>query len=409
MPERRILASLIVDNSLIADCSLSADDFIEDAHREIYRQIQFMTIQRKPFDGLTLADRLEEITKRKGWDGMLSKMVQDLPTTVNFPIYVEALKDKAKKRKAMEIGQALLETGDGDTAIVRIMALKDAQKKGGKVLDAVNFAVSGVEAISAGGNPGVMTGLKDLDNKFGGFHKSDLVIIAGRPSMGKTAIALNMANNCEVPCGFISAEQSMEQIGQRIIALAGEVSVHKMRSGDLNDDDWKKTVDVMSKMVGKEMYINDKPTISLLDIQREGRRWKHHYDIKILFVDYLQKIQGTKQNTRDEVSEIVVGLKNLARELDIPVVALAQIKREVETRPNKRPYMADIAESGVIEREADQIITLYRDEVYNENTMTKGILELILCKNRHGPLGTILTTWRAEYMQVKNYAPIWGT
>jgi len=407
MPERRVLASLLTNNALIADCALAADDFTEETHREIYLAIQTMAMQRKPFDGVTLGDKLKQTTGKE-WDGILSRMVQDLPTTANFGAYVEVLKGKAKGRKARQIGMQLMETGDGDAAIVQIMALRDAERKGGKVVDAVNYAASGVEAIAAGGNPGVLTGLKDLDKKFGGFHKSDLIVIAGRPSMGKTAIALNMMNNCTASCGFISAEQSMEQVGQRILAINGNVSVHKMRNGSVEDADWVKMTNVIGRMTNKEMYIFDKPSISLHDIQSQGRHWKFHYDIDILFVDYLQKISGTKQNTRDEVSEIVVGLKSLARELNIPVVALAQVKREVEIRPNKRPYMSDIAESGVIEREADQIITLYRDEVYDEDTFAAGVMELILCKNRHGPLGTILTTWIAEYMQVKDYAPMWG-
>jgi len=305
MPERRILASLLTDNSLIADCGLAVDDFTEEAHRDIYRAIQTMAMQRKPFDGVTLGDRLEQITGKTGWDGILSKMVQDLPTTANFLAYVELVKEKSRDRRLGEIAKTLDETRNGDLAVTQIMALEDAQKKGGKVVDILKYAIEGIERTESGGNPGVMTGLKDLDEKLGGLHKSDLVVIGGRTSMGKTAVMLNMANGCDASVGIISGEQSLEQIGQRFLALNGNISVHRMRNGSLRQDDWKRACDVLSKMAEREIYINDKPSFSLLDVQREARRWKHHHNIGVLFVDYLQNsIEKSRKRLLNDYIEL---------------------------------------------------------------------------------------------------------
>jgi len=304
----------------------------------------------------------------------------------------------------MAIGQALAAGGDCDAAMRDLMVLTSTRTNYEcSGFDAVNLAIERIEAIQAGGDPGIKSGLSDLDSKLGGFHKTDLVVIAARASMGKTAFMLNLANNCGCSCGIISAEMSREQLGQRLVALNGSVSAHRMRQGNLHDDEWTRVAETPKIVEAKRITINDKPAISVDEIARQARQMVHGQGIGILFVDYIQRLTAEGRSLREEIIHTVRGLKTLARELYIPVVALAQVKREVDTRPgNKRPFMADIQESGAIEQEADQVLTLFRDEVYNPDTLDKRMMEIIVVKNRHGPTGTIKVAWQADYMRTSD-------
>lgn len=219
-----------------------------------------------------------------------------------------------------------------------------------------------------------------------------------------TALMLNLALGSDSRCGIISSEQGHDQLGLRCISIDGNVSSHNMRTGDLNDADWCKITASSSRLINKNIWINDKSSITIEEIQRKTREWVYKYDIEILFVDYIQRIKTTKQFPTKiaQVEEVTVGLKNLAKELGIPVVALAQVNRECEKRPNKRPHMGDVADASIIEKECDSMIILYRDEVYSDDSPDKGIAELDVVKNRHGPTGVIRAAWRADYLQFKN-------
>ena len=273
------------------------------------------------------------------------------------------------------------------------------------IVEAMGEALNDIdEALQSGGLVGVNTGLPDLNDCLGGFYKSDLIVIGARPSVGKTCFALNIADRCGVPCGLISGEQASNQIGLRMMAISGRVSAHNMRRAKLDESEWAKLTNVLSKTKTKRMWIYDKPGPDINDVARQARKWKHSNDISILFVDYLQKIRGPKGGKKDngridEVAEVARSLKDIARELNIPVVALAQVNRDVEKRQDKRPTMSDLANSGEIEREADQIITLYRDEVYEPDSKYAGICEASVVKNRHGPTGVIKLAWSKEFMR----------
>jgi replicative DNA helicase len=403
MPERAVLGAILIDNSVIGELDLVSDDFFEETHRQVFTAMRSLSSKGDPLDAVTVSDWLKK-TIGGQWLVYLGGLAQDCVSTANVRAYAGLVRDDSIKRRAMLIGHALVTGGDCDAAMRDLMQLTNTRTNYEcSGFDAVNLAIERLEAVQAGGEPGIKTGLTDLDEKLGGFHESDLVVVAARAGMGKTAFMLNLANNCGVPCGIISAEMSREQLGQRLIALNGRVSAHRMRQGKLHDDEWTRVAGTPRTVSDKQIMINDQPAISVDEIARQARRMIHRQNIQILFVDYIQRLTSEGRSLREEIIHTVRGLKTLARELNMPVVALAQVKREVDTRPgNKRPFMGDIQESGAIEQEADQVLTLYRDEVYNLDTPDKGVLEIIVCKNRHGPTGTIRVAWQADYMLTRD-------
>jgi replicative DNA helicase len=257
-----------------------------------------------------------------------------------------------------------------------------------------------------GGVFGVPSGLTDLDKVLGGFHNSDLYVVGARPAIGKTAMLLNFANAAGVAGGVISAEQPAEQIGLRLIAIDGKVCAHKMRNGDLEEHDFARIALTARNLNQKEIHLYDKSGPTIMEVIRQARKWKMQYDIRILYVDYIQRLKWTdlKIARHEQVGNVVMCLKELARDLNIPIVALAQVNRDVEKRTDKRPNMGDLANSSEIEKEADCIMLLYRDEVYNDQTMDKGVIEIDVAKNRHGPTGWKKFIWQERFMRVENYA-----
>jgi replicative DNA helicase len=244
-----------------------------------------------------------------------------------------------------------------------------------------------------------------MDKFIGGFHNSDLVIVGARPAMGKTAFMLNLAINADAPVGIISAEQGMMQMGGRVIAIDGRINTAGIRSGKLEDEDYNRMTASYSRLRDRVIQFYDKPAPTLQDIVRQARKWKHNLDIKALYIDYVQRVKvDGKAPRHEQIGDVAMGLKELARELDIPVIALAQVNRSVEARTNRRPQMGDLKDSGVIEQEADVIAMLYRDEVYDENSQHKGIAEVDIKKNRHGDIGIVRTVWRAEYLRFEDLA-----
>ncbi len=263
------------------------------------------------------------------------------------------------------------------------------------------------EANNITGPVGIATGISKLDEVLGGFHDSDLYVIGARPAMGKTAFLLNLANAHNEQVGIISTEQPAAQLGIRLIAINGRVNSQRMRTGTLNDYNWDKiTASVTNLHENNNIWINDKSSINILELTRQARKWKHQHNIKALYIDYIQRIKWTNQKMEkwEQVGNVVLSLKELARDLNIPVIALAQVSRNAEQRDDKRPTMADLANSSEIEKEADIVMTLYRDEVYNENSPQKGIMEINVCKNRHGPIGNVMAAWIEKYMRIENLA-----
>lgn len=407
--EAGLLGSLLIESSRFADCEITSSDLLSEQHAQIFDTIQSMILTRDPVDTITVSERLEQVTGGV-WLPIVGRIaMQGIPGR-DLGYYSRLVRSYAVKRRALEIAIWMQENADIDNVVDQaIHKLMDLHRVNTKhehtIIESMSAALSEIdEAMQSGGLVGVDTGLADLNSRLGGFHKSDLIVIGARPSVGKTAFMLNIADRCGAPAGIISGEQGSSQIGLRLMAISGRVSAHNMRRAKLEESEWSKMTLAVSAAKNKRMWIYDKPGPDIHDVARQARKWKHQNNIAILFVDYLQRIRGPKGGKKDagrieEVAEVARSLKDIARELNIPVVALAQVNRDVEKRQDKRPTMSDLANSGEIEREADQIITLYRDEVHNPETRFDGVCEASVVKNRHGPTGIIRLAWSKDFMR----------
>jgi replicative DNA helicase len=329
----------------------------------------------------------------------------------NVRSYCQAIKDRYQARLCRQVGQWLIENAKSQSAVNdSIKKLMNMTRESTRFEYGINEAMKiGLEAIkeadkNKGAMIGVPTGLNSLDEALGGLHGGDLVILGARPAMGKTSVLLNMVMGANKSVGVFSGEQGIGQIVQRLISMESKVSLMNMRNGKIQDEEWNKLAAGGHKIKqhpGVRFY--DKPNPSIDEIESTARRWKFEFGVEAIFVDYLQKIKrDPKKNKIEAVGDNVSRLKDLARELDIPVLCLAQVKRDVENRTNRRPLMGDLSDSSEIEKEADQIIMLYRDEVYNENTEFPGIMELIIEKNRHGATGTVRAAWDGRYLSISD-------
>lgn len=412
--ERAVVGCLILDNSLLADCPLAAADFTSEACAEIYDVISGQVSEGQCADIITVMDELESRGARR-YVGTAGEIAKDTVSTGNFHGYLSAIRDASQKRRAKAIGQLLLRTVDQDgveavdTAVKDLMALTQERKDWSCDLNAaLNGALDVIDQVySADGElVGVTTGIRSLDDALGGFHDTDLIVIGARPAMGKTALLTGMALSAadDSPVGLISGEQPREQMGLRALSSQTNISAHDLRRARIDEEQWGKLRLAIQKMNGKRLYMNDRSGPHIADVVRQARQWHHRYGITALYVDYLQRIKGAGEKKLEQVSDVTQRLKDLARELDIPVIALAQVKRDVETRHDKRPGLADLSDSSEIEKEADQIITLYRDEVYEPNSTAEGTAELLICKNRHGPTGRIATAWLKDSMRFADLA-----
>jgi replicative DNA helicase len=410
--EWAVIGGIMHTPSKLPDLDLMPEDFAGENHRLIFDGMLELERAGEVIDIITLSELLES-RSRRGWLSIIGNIQKNTPGSSNIKTYAEFVKADAQKRRAREIAIELQRTIDNpesvDIAIRELMQINTTRKDHtATIKQALTDAVDDLDKRYNGGGMGISSGLKDLDECLGGFHETDLYIVAARPAMGKTAFMLNLANMCNVPCGVISGEQGRSQVGGRFISINGQVSVHRMRTGKVEDDDWPKITKAVGVTVEKPIYIYDKPGPTILEVIREARKLKYQHDIKILFVDYVQRIKASNKNVpkHEQVDEVVSSLKDIARELQIPVVALAQVNRKVEERTNKRPTMSDIKDSGAIEQEADNVMTLYRDEVYNSDTEWRGVVEIAVMKNRHGPLGVIKADWKGEFMTFGNWTNV---
>lgn len=417
--EQSIIGSALISPSSLMNVDLSPEEFLNENYKEIYSVILRMVSEDEVVDVVTVSDSLGKITD-KNWLPFIGEMASKTPSTEgrNVKAYANVIREESRIRTAIAAATDLIgnlkkdrDLSSIDSTIKDLMSIDHVGRNYDySLIDMCKSAADELEKAfdsHLNGKPmGVPTGLTELDTALGGFHKTDLIVIPSRPAMGKTALMLNMALNSGAKCGIISSEQAHEQVGLRCISIEGSVSSHKMRTGDLGDAEWAKIMGSVNNLKGKSLWVNDKSTITIQEIQRKAREWVFKYGIEILFVDYIQRIRTTTKhmNKISQVEEVTVGLKNLAKELGIPVVALAQVNRACESREDKRPHMGDVADASIIEKEADAMIILYRDEVYNEQTMYAGIAELGVVKNRHGPTGTIRTVWRGDYLQFKDIA-----
>lgn len=417
--ERSVLGGLMISPDRIDDvaAALAESDFYRKDHRVIFRAMLELSAKGVPCDAVTLGDWFAEqgLAEMIGGTGYVLQLANGTPSSANIGAYVQIVRQKSVLRNVIDIAGGVLErafsanaeSGDlVDDAVRSLMELhRIDQNAEWTMRQAAKKAFERLAEVSA--DPakamGIPTGLTKLDECLGGLHDSDLIVVAGRPAMGKTALLLGMANHAAskgFPVGLFSAEMAVEQVGARALSLESHVSAAKLRNAKVDESEWPRITDGITKLHGMPMWIFDRSAIHIDELCRVARRWKQQHGIRAIYIDYLQRIMASGSKKWEVVAEVVFRLKCLARELGIPVIVLAQVKREVEQRPkDKRPHMADICDSSEIEKEADQVITIYRDDYYNEDSPDKGSAELIVDKNRHGPTGFVRVAFLAETMR----------
>lgn len=412
--EAMVVAVLLADNSAVAEIDLVPQQFVSFQLREMFSTALDLIADGLPADVVTVTERINQKTGRDWFSRNVDVLFNTAGTRANLKTYCELIRLAHQRNLAMTIGKTLASSDGSDEAVSdAIRSLMDLNAQDRKfefsIKEGMKLAITDLkEAYEHKGKlRGLPTGISQLDHMLGGLYGGDFIVVGGRPAMGKTAVLLNMAAGACSYVGVVSAEQGVSQMCSRLLAAESRVSLMNMRNGHLNDDE-------LSRIVGGGNKFNNHPGIQFFDkpapeigeLIRVARAWKFNYDIKALYVDYLQRLKGHSQLPKHErVGEYAKALKELARELNIPVVCLAQVNRNVDSRSNSRPNMGDLKDSGEIEQEADQIILLYRDEVYNPETADKGVMEFILEKNRHGATGTVLSHWDAKYLKVSDLAP----
>jgi replicative DNA helicase len=427
--EESILSAILVDNDTLLEVLeiLSPEDFYRSAHQKIFSAISELFLRNEPVDLVTLTnilrehDRLEEI----GGAAYLANLVDTVPLAVNAQYYAKIVYDKACLRRLIEKTNSIAkrcfeDRGDVDSVIdfaeSSIFEISENKIRPtfypiGKIIES-NIDVLEERQGNRALVTGVATGFTKLDELTAGLQKSDLVILAGRPGMGKTALALNIAKNAAVdsniPVAIFSLEMSKEQLSLRMLSSEARIDSSRLRRGFISQDDWIKITDSAGILSQAPIFIDDSPSITALEIRAKSRRLKMEKDIGLIIIDYLQLMKGrVSAERRDlEISEISRSLKALAKELDLPVVALSQLNRKLEERSDKRPQLSDLRESGALEQDADVVAFLYRDELYNrdENNPNKGKAELIVSKQRNGPTGFTILTFLDTYTRFENYA-----
>lgn len=412
--EQNVLGSCLYDGSMIVQCQVRPADFELSTHRAMWDVILRLHGAKQATDALSVTEMLDQERAPpppEGWLAYCRKLIKETASPAQAGSYANQLREYAAVRQAQAIGQALSEISMIDELDAKIRSLMELNKgttdHSCHLLEAMQDAVD----LLSGDEAAISTGLRDLDGCTGGMHDEDLIIVGARPAMGKTAFMLNLALSSSVPVGMISGEQGRGQIGMRVMSINGEVSLHKMRTNGLSNEDWDRITFAMSTIKNRPIWMNDKPAPSIDDVIRQARIWKHEHDIGLLMIDYLQKLRGGGgADMRLQIGDVVSRLKDLARELKIPVVVLAQVKREVESRGigddgmGRMPFASDMAESGIIEQEADQIYTLYRPEVYSDDPRFRGVAYVNICKNRHGPIGHKAVSWRGEFLKFGDLA-----
>jgi replicative DNA helicase len=419
--EQAVLGGLMLAPQALAKVALLEDDFYRRDHKAIFRAICELDRKGQPFDAVTLAEWFEAMRMGElvGNGSYIIELASTTPSAANIAAYAAIVRDKAVLRSAIEAASTLLNDSYNpnrresseiiDAAIGALMSLaKQEARHDFTLTQAVTDAFADMQAAwQAGGKiRGIPTGFTRMDKRLGGFHGGDLIVIGARPAMGKTALLINLAEFAaeQGHCvGMISGEQSAMQVGQRVISRTSGVPAEKMRSGDLEDEEWPHLNRAIVEIRKQNFHIHDRSAPTLDEVRRKLRQWKHEYGMRAAYIDYAQRIRVPKASNRvDEVSEVARGLKEIARDLDVPVIALSQVIKGVDNREDKRPSMSDLANSDDLVREADVIAMLYRDEVYREDSPHKGVAELNVEKNRHGPCGQFQLAWLAQTMRFGN-------
>jgi replicative DNA helicase len=427
--EESVLSAILLDNSTLLDVleTLEPEDFYRSAHAKMFTAITDLFAKNEPVDLVTLANILKEKGQLEEIGGAtsLAKLVDTAPLAVNAQHYARIIRDKAALRKLIEHSNAITarcfeDSGDVDDVIdfaekaVFEIAGNKNKKSFYPLSQIIGHSIDALEERQ--GNKtlvtGVSTGFSRLDNLTSGFQGSDLIILAARPSMGKTALALNIARNAAIdantPVAVFSIEMSKEQLSMRLLCAEARIDSSRLRSGFFSREDWVSLTNAAEVLSDADIYIDDSPDLTAMSIRAKARRLKMDKNLGLVIIDYIQLMKGrSSAERRDlEISEISRGLKALAKELDIPVLALSQLNRKLEERHDKRPQLSDLRESGALEQDADVVAFIYRDEVYNkdENNPNKGIAELLLKKQRNGPTGEIKLAFISTYTRFEDLA-----
>jgi len=431
--EQSVLGGLMLDNTAwdrVADL-MAESDFYRADHRLIYRHISKLIEQNRPADVVTVAESLESTKDLPTVGGLpyLNALAGNTPSAANIRRYAEIVRERAILRRLAEVGTEIADTAYNTMGRDATQILDEAESKVFEIAEQGARGRQGfqempplltrvVERIDLLYNrqgdsdvTGVATGFIDLDRMTSGLQPGDLVIIAGRPSMGKTSLALNIAEHAALasglPVGVFSMEMAATQLVMRMIGSVGKLDQHKLRTGRLHDDDWQRLTHAVGKLNEAPIHIDETAALNPLELRARARRLHRQYKkLGMIVVDYLQLMSAssTGENRATELSEISRSMKSLAKELDCPVVALSQLNRSLEQRPNKRPVMSDLRESGALEQDSDVILFIYRDEVYNPETADKGVAEVIIGKQRNGPIGTVKLAFLGEYTRFENLA-----
>lgn len=426
--EECVLGSILIEESTINKVLeiLQAADFYKDAHKKIFLSMIELFEKGQAIDVITLTDYLKKkgFLEEVGGPLYIASLCEKVPTASNVAYYARIVKEKAILRRLLEVSteiasQVYEREGDAeeflDYAERRIFEISQYRIKPSwfSLKDILKDTFRTIEKLYSRKElvTGIPTGFIELDRLTSGLQPSDLIIIAARPSMGKTSLALDIAQHASIehgiPVGFFSLEMSKEQLSLRMLCARSRVEMHRIRSGFLVDSDWPKLTRAAGILTEAPFIIDDSPSLSVLELRAKARRLKSEMNLGLLIVDYLQLMKGSGNvDTREqEISEISRSLKSLAKELNIPVIALSQLSRKVEQRHGNRPQLADLRESGAIEQDADLIMFIYRDEVYNPDSPEKGIAEIIIGKQRNGPTGTVKLAFLDKYTTFENLAP----
>jgi replicative DNA helicase len=431
--EQSVLGGLLLDNTAwdrVGDV-LAVDDFYRDDHRRIFRHIAKLIEQNRPADVVTLSESIESSEDKDKTGGItyLGQLAQNTPSAHNIRRYAELVRERAVMRKLVTVGNEISDSALNplgkevgqllDEAETKVFEIAEAGSRGRDgfrdIHQLLSQVMERVDMLYHRENPsditGIPTGFNDLDQMTSGLQEGELIVVAGRPSMGKTALALNMGEHVAVetrlPVAVFSMEMSGTQLATRMLGSIGRLDQHKLRTGRLSDEDWNKLTNAVGKLHDAPIHIDETAALNALELRARARRLHRQYGkLGLIIVDYLQLMSASTQgeNRATEISEISRSLKALSKELHVPVVALSQLNRSLEQRPNKRPVMSDLRESGAIEQDADLILFIYRDEVYNPDSPEKGRAEIIIGKQRNGPIGTINLTFLGQYTRFENYA-----
>lgn len=424
--EKSVIGSMFMDREAALTVSemLTADDFYQKQYGIIFESMVELYNENKPIDLVTLQDKLNEKDLPPEYSGVefIRELVIAVPTSANVKHYAQIVKEKAVLRKLIKITESIAnECYLGKDNLETILEQTEKQifnivqsRGNSDYVDIKEVVLQSLESIEVvaknkGSVTGISTGFIDLDYKTSGMQPSDFILIAARPSMGKTAFVLNLAEHMavkqKVTTAIFSLEMSKDQLVKRMLAMNSRVDSQLIRTGNLKDDDWVKLIEGAREIGESKLILDDTPSISIAELRSKCRKYKLEHNLGIIMIDYLQLMSGggkKSESRQQEISDISRSLKALARELNVPVIALSQLSRAVEQRPDKRPMLSDLRESGAIEQDADVVMFVYRDDYYNKDSEDKGVAEIIIGKQRNGPTGTVKLKWQAELTRFAN-------